>query len=112
MRPRYSLGTSYAYVIADAFEERDTNLNEFGFDGAVKIAQNWSATAQYLYDFSEDSETRVGFGLEFQNECSRFNLGLTRRYWNTDDLDPTTRLSFSVGFGAFAAEQQAGSCAF
>ncbi|WP_226550945.1 LPS-assembly protein LptD [Celeribacter naphthalenivorans] len=112
MRPRYSLGTSYAYVIADALEERDTNLNEFGFDGAVKIARNWSATAQYLYDFSEDSETRVGVGVEFQNECSRFNLGLTRRYWNTDDLDPTTRLSFSVGFGAFASEQQAGSCAF
>ncbi|ATG46590.1 organic solvent tolerance protein [Celeribacter ethanolicus] len=112
-RPRYTIGSSYAYVIADAAEERDTDLNEFGFDGSVKLAQNWSATAQYLYDFNEDEATRAGLGLQFQNECTRLKLELSRRYWDTDSLDPTTRVAFSVGFGAFGSgTQKTGSCAF
>ncbi|WP_321363692.1 LPS assembly protein LptD [uncultured Celeribacter sp.] len=115
MRPRYSIGTSYAYLIADPAEDRERPINEFGFDGDLRLARNWSATLQYLYDFSENEETRAGFGVKYQNECTRISFGLSRRYWDTESLDPTTRVSFSVGFGAFGAnsgEKRTGTCAF
>ncbi|SFI71024.1 LPS-assembly protein LptD [Celeribacter neptunius] len=110
-RSRYSIGTTYSYVIANALEDRDTPLNEFGFDGTVKLARNWTASALYLYDFNENEATRAGLGLEFQNECTRLRLSLTRRFWDTEALDPTTRFAFSVGFGAFGSgKTSAGTC--
>lgn len=112
-RDRYSVGTTYSYVIADAMEDRDTALNEFGIDSSIQLTPTWSADLDYLYDLAADETTRAGLGLTFQNDCARISLGLSRRFWDTDALDPTTRFSFSVGFGAYANETKSkSSCAF
>ncbi|WP_417245027.1 LPS-assembly protein LptD [Celeribacter sp.] len=113
LRDTYSIGTTYSYVIADAVEDRDERINEFALDGEVILADNWTLTGEYRHDFENDEVTRAKLGIKFQNECTRVQIGLTRRYWDTDDLDPTTRVTFSVGFGAFATEQtKASTCAF
>lgn len=111
-RPRGALGATYSYVIADALEDRAAPLSELGLDGSVKIAQNWTANALYLYDFNEHEATRAGFGLKFQNECARVQFNVTRRFWNTDALDPTTRFSLSVGLGAFGTGSKKSTCGF
>ena len=113
MRPRYTLGASYAYVVADAMEHRDTALNEFGFDGSFRLAKNWSANLEYLYDFTEDEATRTGLGLQFENECARVRFKVSRRYSDTEALDPTTSYSLSIGFGAYGANgKKDTSCGF
>ena len=100
----YAIGTTYSYVIADALEERDTNLSELGLDGRVRLKGRWEATAEYLYDFNENEATRAGLGLQFTNECTRLSLALSRRYSDTDALNPTTSVSLSIGFGAFGID--------
>ncbi|WP_460273659.1 LPS-assembly protein LptD [Celeribacter sp. ULVN23_4] len=113
VRDRYSIGTTYSYVIADALEDRDEPINEFAFDGEWQLTDTWSLTGEYRHDYYNEETTRTGLGVKFENECTRINLGLTRRYWETDDLDPTTRFTFSVGFGAFGENtNKADTCAF
>lgn len=110
---RYSLGTTYAYVIGDASESRDAPLNEFGVDGQFTLARNWSANLEYLYDFTQDEASRTGLGFQFQSECARVSFKISRRYSDTDAVDPTTSFSVSVGFGAYGqSNKKASSCGF
>jgi LPS-assembly protein len=112
IQPRYDIGLVHSYVIADADENRDTDLSELSLDGSVKIKTNWTATADYRYDFTEEQAASAGLGLEYTNECVTVELGVSRRFSETDSLDPTTSYSFSIGFGAFGNQSQSaqGTC--
>ncbi|MCA0043702.1 LPS-assembly protein LptD [Celeribacter litoreus] len=112
IRPRYEIGTTYNYVVADALEDRTSSLNELGFDGTFKLTDDWSAETEYLFDLTSDEATRAGLTLTYQNECARVSLGIERRFWDTSTLDPTTRFSFSVGFGSYGSSTASkNSCA-
>lgn len=100
-RPRYSLGASHAFVIADLDEGRDTDIHELALDGALRLTPRWTANMEVRHDIEDATTTQAGLGLEFQNECTRFTLGMTRRYADTLALDPVTDYSISIGFGAF-----------
>lgn len=104
VRDRYALGASYTYLIKDLTEEREEDLSEIRLDGEVQLTKNWSASAQYLYDFASDVATRARLGVAYQNECAQLKLGVTRRLSDTTSLDPSTNVSFTVGFGAYGQD--------
>lgn len=114
IRARYSLGLVHSYVQANADENRDTDLSELSLDSTIKLNDNWTASADYRYDFEQTQAASAGFGLEYANECARVKLGVSRRFSDTDSLDPTINYSFSVGFGAFGnhKSQAQGTCGF
>lgn len=112
IKPRYSLSAYHSYVIADSAENRTDAINELGLDGAIKLSDNWTANAETIYDFETDEATRAGLGLTFENECARVELGVSRRFTDSDAVDPSTRYSFAVGFGAFGQDKTQGQCGF
>jgi LPS-assembly protein len=100
-RDKYALGAVHSYVIADADEDRDEDLSEVTLSGALQLSQSWEASADYRYNFSEDIAATAAMTLTYKNECTEVDFGLSRRYADTDALDPTNSYSLSVSFGAF-----------
>ncbi|MFT6169997.1 MAG: LPS-assembly protein [Celeribacter sp.] len=114
MRARYSLGLVHSYVQANTDENRDTDLSEFSLDSTIKLDNNWTASADYRYDFEQEQAASAAFELEYANECARVKLGISRRFTDTQSLDPTINYSFSVGFGAFGNQRSSATetCGF
>nr|WP_252729449.1 LPS assembly protein LptD [Pacificibacter marinus] len=114
LRKRYSLGLVHSFVQADADEDRDTDLSEVGLDSTIKLNDNWTATADFRYDFEAEQTSSSGIAFEYLNECARVKLGVSRSYTDSDSTDPTISYSFSVGFGAFGNQSTSsqGTCGF
>jgi LPS-assembly protein len=111
-RDRYTLGVVHSYVVADADENRTSDLSELTLDSTIFLKTGWTASADYRYDFEQDQAAFAGFGLEYTNECARVKFGISRRYTDTQSIDPTTNYSISVGFGAFGNQRSSaqGTC--
>ncbi|MBU2936931.1 MULTISPECIES: LPS-assembly protein LptD [Pacificibacter] len=114
LRERYTLGLVHSYVQADADENRDTDLSELSLDSSIQLNGNWTASLDYRYDFDQTQAASAGLDLEYSNECARIKLGISRRYTDTDSLDPTINYSISVGFGAYGNQTTSsqGTCGF
>lgn len=99
----FELGSSFAWLEADAAEGRPIATAEFAIDGAYRVSRHWTLSSNLRYDFVEDRTTRAGIGASYQNECAKLDLSLSRRFTTSTNVTPTTdfNLSFQLaGFGA------------
>jgi LPS-assembly protein len=106
-RPGYGLATAYAWAAADAAEGRPAALSEAVLDGRLRLARGWIARASGRYDFTADRPRAAALGLEFQNECLRLNLSLTRSFTAATSVGESTNIALAVdflGFGGAPAE--------
>ncbi len=100
--PKTSVATSVIWAVADPLENRPDPTQEFTFDARRRVTPNWTATFSGRYDFVADRGTVAGLGLEFLNECIRFDVSLSRRFTSSTSVNPTTDFGLSldlVGFG-------------
>ena len=98
-----SIATSMIWAVADPLENRPEPTREVSFDARRKLNPNWTATFAGRYDFVADQGTVAGLGLEFLNECVRFDVSLSRRFTSSTSVSPTTAFGLSldlVGFGS------------
>ncbi|MGI9389001.1 MAG: LPS-assembly protein LptD, partial [Boseongicola sp.] len=93
---RGRLGSSYIFAEPEPAEGRDTRLSEFSMDGEIQLTENWTASTDWQYDFSAGRATRVGLGLDYENECIRLDLSLSRRFATSTSVTPTTGFGFRV----------------
>jgi LPS-assembly protein len=94
---------SLIWAVADPLENRPDPTQEVTFDARRKLNPNWTAKLQGRYDFVADRGTVAGLGLEFLNECIRFDVSLSRRFTSSTSVSPTTDFGLSldlVGFGS------------
>lgn len=108
-----ALSTSMIWAVADAEENRLVPTQEITFDARQKLTPNWTAKASGRYDFEGDQGTLAGLGLEFLNECVRFDVSLSRRFTSSTSVTPTTDFGLSldlVGFGSGVAGGPARTC--
>jgi LPS-assembly protein len=110
---RTALATSVIWAVADPLENRPEPTQEFTFDARRKLTPNWTAKLSGRYDFVADRGTVAGLGVEFLNECVRFDVSLSRRFTSSTSVTPTTDFSLSldlVGFGSAVTGGPARSC--
>lgn len=108
-----ALSTSMIWAVADAAENRLVPTQEITFDARQKLTPNWTAKASGRYDFEGNQGTLAGLGLEFLNECVRFDVSLSRRFTSSTSVTPTTDFGLSldlVGFGSGVAGGPARTC--
>ncbi|MBA4326215.1 MAG: LPS-assembly protein LptD [Rhodobacter sp.] len=108
-----ALSTSMIWAVADAEENRLVPTQEITFDARQKLTPNWTAKASGRYDFQGNQGTLAGLGLEFLNECVRFDVSLSRRFTSSTSVTPTTDFGLSldlVGFGSGVAGGPARTC--
>ena len=111
--PKTSVATSLIWAVADPLENRPDPTQELTIDARRKLNPNWTATFSGRYDFVADQGTVAGLGLEFLNECVRFDVSLSRRFTSSTSVKPTTDFGLSldlVGFGSGVTGGPARTC--
>jgi len=111
--PKTAVATSVIWAVADPLENRPDPTQEFTFDARRKVTPNWTAKLSGRYDFVADRGTVAGMGLEFLNECIRFDVSLSRRFTSSTSVNPTTDFGLSldlVGFGSGVTGGPARTC--
>ncbi len=111
--PKTAVATSVIWAVADPLESRPDPTQEITFDARRKITPNWTANFSGRYDFVADRGTVAGLGLEFLNECIRFDVSLSRRFTSSTSVKPTTDFGLSldlVGFGSGVTGGPARTC--
>jgi LPS-assembly protein len=111
--PRTALATSLIYAVADPLENRLDPTREVTFDARRRLGDNWTGKLSGRYDFVADRGTVAGLGVEFLNECLRFDVSLSRRFTSSTSVTPTTDFSLSldlVGFGSGVTGGPARTC--
>ncbi|MCU0827092.1 MAG: LPS assembly protein LptD [Tabrizicola sp.] len=110
---RTAVASSMIWAVADLTENRPDPTQEFTFDARRKLNPNWTAKLSGRYDFVADRGTVAGLGLEFLNECVRFDVSLSRRFTSSTSVTPTTDFALSldlVGFGSGVKAGPARTC--
>ena len=108
-----SIATSMIWAVADPLENRPEPTRELSVDARRKLNPNWTATFSGRYDFVADQGTLAGLGLQFLNECVRFDVSLSRRFTSSTSVSPTTDFGLSldlVGFGGGVTGGPARAC--
>lgn len=111
--PKTAFSSSMIWAVADPLENRPEQIQEITFDARRKINPNWTAKVSGRYDFEGDQGTLAGLGLEFLNECVRFDVSLSRRFTSSTSVTPTTDFGLSldlVGFGSGITGGPARTC--
>lgn len=110
---RTAVATSVVWAVADPLENRPEPTQEFTLDARQRVTPNWTAKVSGRYDFVADRGTVAGLGLEFLNECVRFDVSLSRRFTSSTSVSPTTDFGLSldlVGFGGGVTGGPARTC--
>ena len=50
----------------------------------------------WRYDVAAHTNLRAGAGITYGNECTEFDLSISRRYTSSENVPPTTSIGFSV----------------
>ena len=111
--PKTALSSSVIWAVADPSENRLEATQEVTFDARRRLNPNWTAKVSGRYDFVADQGTVAGLGLEFLNECVRFDVSLSRRFTSSTSVSPTTDFGLSldlVGFGGGVTGGPARTC--
>ena len=103
---RFGVGASYVWLDADADEDRNDIVAELSLDSLYRFSRHWAGTANMRYDVTADEAAEAGIGLQYQNECVKVDLSLSRRFTSSTILSPATEMSLTVGLLGFNASSR------
>ena len=103
---RFGVGASYVWLDADADEDRNDIVAELSLDSLYRFSPHWAGTANMRYDVTADEAAEAGMGLQYQNECVKVDLSLSRRFTSSTILSPATEMSLTVGLLGFNASSR------
>lgn len=106
---RAGISSSYLFAQPEPAEGRADKLSEWAFEGALELNDSWTARADWRYDFNEGRAARAGFGLDYQTDCIRIDLSVTRRYATSTSVTPTTDFGFRVSLLGVGNRQKQGT---
>lgn len=101
---RGALQAAYVYLAEDdsnPFIGAQPETSEIALDARYRFLPNWELRGLWRYDAVENSNLRAGAGISYGNECAEFDLSLQRRYTYTDDLPPSTSITFGLKLAGF-----------
>lgn len=105
------LSAAYIWQAAEPRENRPDIVSEWSFDGAFQLTPSWNVQADARYDLANDQPARAGLGIEYQNECVKVDLSVSRRYTSSTTVEPSTSYGLSVTLNGFSANGSAAPAA-
>ena len=101
---RGDFAATYTYFAAD-----DSNpligdvpeANEFLFDGRYRVLPNLELRGLWRYDLAASGSLRAGAGITYGNDCTEFDLSISRRFTSSDNVPPSTSIGFNVRLAGF-----------
>lgn len=105
------LSAAYIWKAAEPRENRPDIVSKWSFDGAFQLTPSWNVQADARYDLANDQPARAGLGIEYQNECVKVDLSVSRRYTSSTTVEPSTSYGLSVTLNGFSANGSAAPAA-
>lgn len=97
----FGLDATYVWLGADTAEDRASTLSEWSLDGDYRVSRHWTWSTNWRYDVASDNVAAAGLGLEYQNECVKFDFSLSRRFTSSTTVQPSTDIGFTVSLLGF-----------
>ncbi len=104
---RIDLSGAYVWLEADPQENRDDVVSEWSVDADWQVTDRWSLAVDARYDIAASAPVRAGFGAGWRNECVTVDLSVSRRYTESEDVEPSTSFGLSVNLNGFSAGRPA-----
>lgn len=101
VRPDLHVSLGYLWLKADSFEDRTKDLSELTSQIGWQMAEGWWANAHGRYDLEASATQRAGLGVTYRNECISVELAASRRFTDTEEVDPDTDVDLSIRLGGF-----------
>jgi LPS-assembly protein len=112
------VATSYVWMVADptAYQPLTTlPTREWILDAQYPLRGNWSGKVNWRYDLVAHRVDSSATTLSWHNECTTFDLSLSRMFASSTSVGATTSVGFSIGLigfgGATGGGSQTESCA-
>lgn len=99
---RLDLAANYIWQTSDQ-DLRTEAISEWSFDTAYRISDKWKVEFDGRYDVVADEPTRASLGLEWRNECTIFDLTVSRRFTSSTNIEPSTDFGLSIELTGFSA---------
>lgn len=106
---RAQMSASYIWLDRDPGENLGKKVSEGVIDASYRVARHWTINGKWRYDVARDESLRAGGGIRYTNECVDIALSVLRRFTSSENLDPSTNLSLTVGLRGFTAKTRDGS---
>ncbi|WOI55205.1 LPS-assembly protein LptD [Palleronia sp. LCG004] len=98
---RLALETAYVFLDGEPAENRPRDTHELTLEGEWRLSRHWIGKFDTRYDFDVDRAQRSGLGLEYRSECISVDMSLSRRFTQTDIVDPATEFGITVALAGF-----------
>lgn len=108
-----SIETRYTWLEADETAGRTIDTAEWTMDASIGLAGDWTARADWQYDFVTNDASSAGLGLTYESDCVTVDFDVERRFTSTSELEPSTSFGLTVelaGFGADDSKSRARKC--
>lgn len=104
LRTGLQLSAGYLWIDSDGSERRDTDTSELTANIGWQIAPGWWGNAETRYDFIADGAQTAALDLIYRNECVTVDMGLSRRFTDSDTVSAETSFDLSVRLGGFGQQ--------
>ncbi len=94
-----ALRAAYVFLAADDSDPvigPQPETNELALDARYRFRPNWEVRGLWRYDVASNSNLRAGAGITYGNECAEFDLSVSRRYTETNNVPPSTSIGFAL----------------
>ncbi len=105
--------TSYLWLVADTEESLDDDVHEAVFTAGYEFNRHWLGAIESRWDILDETISRTDFDLTYRNECIAVDLSVSRRYENSNYIEPTYDFGLEIslqGFGSNDSSRYARSC--
>jgi LPS-assembly protein len=96
---RAGFRAAYIYLAQDDSDPvigNQPETSEVALNARYRVRPNWEVRGLWRYDASAHSPLRAGAGITYGNECTEFDLSVSRRYTSSDNVPPSTSIGFSL----------------
>ncbi|MDQ1901703.1 LPS assembly protein LptD [Paracoccus sp. WLY502] len=105
---RDDLQLSAGHLWLDGYAQDDTavpDISELVANVGWQIREGWWGSAETRYDFVADQAQRASLDVTYRNECLTVEMGVSRRFTSSDNVNPETSVGFSVQLGGFGMQE-------
>lgn len=104
LRPDLQLSAGHLWIDSDRYEGRDSDTSELTANIGWQIAEGWWGDFDTRYDFEEERTQKASLDLTYRNECLAVEMGLSRRFTDSESLRAETSFDLSVRLGGFGSQ--------
>ena len=105
LRNDLQVSAGHLWIDSERIDNMDADISELTANIGWQIAEGWWGNAETRYDFTADQAQMAALDITYRNECVSVEMGLSRRFTDSDNVRPETSFDLSVRLGGFGSQK-------